>query len=272
MRSDRGLIVLSSLVVVALAIACGGSGPKVDPEVEAEWAALTEMKESVDGFRTELRELNAKMMAASEEEAEGGEAEESAEGEGTTDVMESAEEMAARAEVLEKEIEETADKFNSRLIAFLNSPANEIFEGEPLTERQAMAVSMKSSEDIELAAEYIEKGGDYRRAIDILQVTLQLDPENPEILAALEEARANRYMSEERFALAKKRMTEDEVRNVLGQVNLRNIRQFEERGVVAWFYATAKGGAAAAVWFQKDKKSDTLKAYQLKYDAVGGRE
>ena len=126
--------------------------------------------------------------------------------------------------------------------------------------------------DIELVAEYIVKGGDYRRAIDILQVALQLDPDNAAIQAAVEEARANRYMSEERFAQAKKGMTEEEVRNALGQVNLRNIRQFEERGVVAWFYATAEGGPAAAVWFQADKKSGKLKAYQLKYDAVGGKE
>jgi len=274
MRFDRGLIVLSSLIVIVLASACS-SGPKVDPEVEAAWAALTEMKENVDGLRTELRELEAKMMAASEEEAEGADAEdaeEPAEGEGASEAMESAEEMAARAEVLAKKIAELADDFNSDLAAFLNAPANQIIEGEPLTERQAAAIGMKSSEDIELAAEYVEKGGDHRRAIDILRVALQLDPDNAAIQAALEEAQANRFLSEERFALAKKGMTQEEVRNALGQVNLRNIRQFEERGVVAWFYATEEGGPAAAVWFQKDKKSGKLKAYQLKYDAVGGRD
>ncbi len=270
MRFDRGLIVLSSLIVIVLASACS-SGPKVDPEVEAAWATLTEMKENVDGLRTELRELEAKMMAMPEEEAEGGDAEEPAEGEEASEAMESKEEMAARAEELAEDIAKLADDFNGKLAAFLNAPANQIIEGEPLTERQAAAIGMKSSEDIELAAEYVEKGGDHRRAIDILRVALQLDPDNAAIQAALEEAKANRFLSEERFALAKKGMTQEEVRNVLGQVNLRNIRQFEERGVVAWFYATEDGGPAAAVYFQKDKKSGKLKAYQLKYDAVEAR-
>ena len=230
---------------------------------------------AINPLAPKVRELEAKVMAAAEEEAEGADAEdaeEPAEGEGASEAMESAEEMAARAEVLAKKIAELADDFNSDLAAFLNAPANQIIEGEPLTERQAAAIGMKSSEDIELAAEYVEKGGDHRRAIDILRVALQLDPDNAAIQAALEEAQANRFLSEERFALAKKGMTQEEVRNTLGQVNLRNIRQFEERGVVAWFYATEEGGPAAAVWFQKDKKSGKLKAYQLKYDAVGGRE
>lgn len=260
MRFSRGLIVFSSLISLAFAIACGPSEPKVDPAVEAEWTALTEAKAKVDELRVELRELKTEMMAPAEEIAEGEEAVAGA----------SPEDMAARAAELDKKIVELADDFNGRLAAFLNNPVNQILEGEPLTERQAAAVAMKSSEDLELAAEYIEKGGDYKRAIDILTVALQLDPENADLQAALADAEANRFMSEERFALAKKGMTEAEVREVLGQVNLRNIRKFEDRGVVAWFYATAEGGSAAAVWFQKDKKSGELKAYQLKYDAVGG--
>lgn len=263
MRFSRGLIVFLSLIVVAFVVACGPSEPKVDPEVEAEWVGLTEAKQKVDGLRAELRELKDMMMAPAEEVAEGEEAAETGP---------SPEELAAQAAALDKEIAQLADDFNGRLAAFLNNPANQILEGEPLTERQAAAVSMKSSEDLELAAEYVDKGGDYRRAIDILTVALQLDPDNADVQAALEEAEANRFMSEERFALAKKGMTEAEVRQVLGQVNLRNIRKFDERGVVAWFYATGEGGPAAAVWFQKDKKSGEYKAYQLKYDAVGGAE
>lgn len=262
MRFRRGLIVFSSMIVAASMVACGPSEPKVDPAVEAEWAELTEAKEKVDGLRTELRELKAKMMAPVEEVAEGDEA--------AAEAGSSPEEMAERVAALEGEIVTLADDFNGRMAAFLNNPANQILVGEPLTERQAAAVAMKSSEDIELAAEYIVKGGDYRRAIDILTVALQLDPDNAAVQAALEEAEANRYMSQERFALAKKGMTQAEVREVLGQVNLMNIRKFDDRGVVAWFYATGEGGSAAAVWFQKDKKSDTLKAYQLKYDAVDG--
>lgn len=272
MRSNRRWITFSSLTVLVLMVACGPSGPKVDPAVEAEWAALTEAKEKLDGLRVELAELRTEMMAASETAEIEEEGEEPAEGEEGAAESESPEEMASRAEALDDEIADLADEFGGRLAAFLNDPANQIIEGEPLTERQAAAVRMKSSEDMALAKEYVEKGGDYRRAIDILQVALQLDPDNAEVQAALEDAEANRYMSEERFALAKKNMSEDEIRGVLGQVNLRNIRRYEERKppVTAWFYATAEGGAAAAVWFRE--KDGELKVYQLKYDAVGGPE
>jgi len=266
MRFSRGWIVISLAMVAVLAVACGPSGPKVDPVVEAEWVALTDTKAQLDGLRAELRELEA-MMRASEEEATDGESATS--DEASAEPQLSREEMEQKKVELDEKIVELADDFNGRLAAFLNNPANQILEGEPLTERQAAAVSMKSSEDLELAAEYINKGGDYRRAIDILQVALQLDPDNADLAAALKEAEDNRYMSPERFALAKKGMTENEVRDVLGQVNLRNIRRFDERGVVAWFYATGEGGSAAAVWFQEDKKSGMNKAYQLKYDAVG---
>lgn len=261
MRFSRGLIVFSALTLVAFMVACGPQEPKVDPVVEAEWTALTEAKEELDGLRVEVRELRAQMKAEPEPVPEGEE--------GAAEPGPTPEEMAERIKELDEQITDMADDFNGRLAAFLNNPANQILEGEPLTERQAAAVSMKSSEDIELATEYIEKGGDHRRAIDILTVALQLDPDNEDIKEALAEAEANRFMSEERFALAKKDMTEAEVREVLGQVNLRNIRKFDDRGVVAWFYPTAEGGSAAAVWFREGKSGEN-KVYQLKYDAVGG--
>lgn len=270
MRFSRGWIVFSLSMVVISAISCGPSEPKVDPAVEAEWVELTETKEQLDGLRVELKELEAMIRASGEEDAAEGDGAEVAEGdEASAEPQLTVEEMEQNKTDLEAEIVRLADDFNGRLAAFLNNPANQIIEGEPLTERQAAAVSMKSSEDLELAAEYVNKGGDYRRAIDILTVALQLDKDNAALQAALQDAEDNRYMSEERFALAKKGMTEAEVRDVLGQVNLRNIRKFDERGVVAWFYATGEGGSAAAVWFQKDKKSGKNKAYQLKYDAVG---
>lgn len=272
MRFSRGLIVISSLIALALLVACGSSEPKVDPAVEAEWAALTEAKEKLDAMREEIRGVKDMMNAPADEEPAADDAEAGDDAEAEVEAIPSPEELAQKAEELEGRLTELANDFNTRLANFLNDPANQMFEGEPLTERQAAAVAMKSSEDIELAREYIEKGGDHRRAIDILQVALQLDPENAGLQAALEDAEANRFMSEERFALAKKGMTESEVREVLGQVNLRNIRKFDDRKppVVAWFYPTAEGGAAAAVWF--NKKDDTYKVYQLKYDAVEGAE
>jgi hypothetical protein len=266
MRLDRCLVVFVLLAVVALLPACGPSGPKVDPEVEAAWTWLTENKEALDTMRAELDEVRAMLRAPEPEEGEEGETEEGEGGE----AMSTKEELGAKARELDQKITDLADEFGGKLAAFLNDPRNQMIEGEPLTERQQAAVRMKSSEDIELAAEYIEKGGDYRRAIDILTMASSLDPENVDVQAALADAEANRFMSEERFATAEKGMTQDEIRNVLGQVNLRNIREYPERNVTAWFYATAEGGAAAAVWFRENKNSGELEVYQLKYDAVEG--
>jgi len=262
MRVDRA-VVLVLLAAVFLLPACSPSGPQVDPEVEANWTWLTENKERLDSLRAELAEVEALRKAPAAEPAGDAEA---AQGEPQA----SAQELAARAGELDKTLTELADEFSGKLTAFLNDPRNQILEGEPLTERQQAAIRMKSSEDVNFAAEYIDKGGDYRRAIDILTMAASLDPDNAEVQAALADAEANRFMSEERFAAAKKGMTQDQVRDVLGQVNLRNIREYPERGVVAWFYATAEGGAAAAVWFRENKKTAELEVYQLKYDAVSG--
>lgn len=260
MHSDRNLIVVCCLAVLVLVVACGPKGAKVDPAIEAEWAWLTESKEKLDGLRGELAGVQEAMRAPVPEGAE----EEGAEAGPSVD------ELAAKAKTLENQIADMADEFGARLVGFLNDPSNQMIEGEPLTERQQAAIAMKSSEDIALASEYISKGGDYRRAIDILTTTLQLDPDNADVKAALDSATENRYMSEERFAQVKKGMTQDKVRELLGQVNLRNIREYPDRNVVAWFYATAEGGDAAAVWFREDKKSGDQVVYQIKYEAVGG--
>ncbi len=268
MRLDRTFVVaVAVLALVSLVSACGPGGPTVDPEVEAAWTWLTENQETLSGLRAELTEVRAKMRAS----ASAGSESEATEGEATEgEPMPSAEELSAKAAELDSKITELADEFSGNLASFLNDPRNQIIEGEPLTERQQAAIRMKSSEDTELAAEYISKGGDYRRAIDILTMANSLDPDNPAVQAALANAEENRYMSEERFAGAEKGMTQEQVRDVLGQVNLRNIREYPDRKVVAWFYATAEGGAAAAVWFRENSKTGEYEAYQLKYEAVEG--
>ena len=172
---------------------------------------------------------------------------------------------AADVEALENEIAVAAEEFGGELVTFLNN--DPMIEGEPPTERQLAALHMKSDEDISLAKEWIEKGGDYKRAIDIYNNALRFDPDNEEVKEALAEAEANRYMSEERFAAAKNKMTEAEVRAALGQVNLHNIKSFPDRKVLAWFYPTADNGAAAAVWF-REEKDGTNRVYKTNYTEV----
>ena len=170
---------------------------------------------------------------------------------------------------LENEIAGKAEEFGGRLVTFLNN--DPMIEGEPPTERQLAALHMKSEEDIALAQEWIDKGGDYKRAIDIYNNALRFDPDNEAVKAALAEAEANRYMTEERFKQAKKKMTEAEVRVALGQVNLHNIKPFPDRKVLAWFYPTDPDGAAAAVWF-REEDDGVNRVYRLNFEEVKSKE
>jgi tetratricopeptide (TPR) repeat protein len=239
-------------------VGCGEGGQKVDAAREAEWAWLVDNKAKLDSVRQEVTELEESIKAAPTEE----EAETEGEEEGAVSVADLEQQLEGRRE----EAETLADTLMQRLVGYLN--AEPMIEGEPLTESQLAAIRMKSDEDMVLAREYIEKGGDYRRAIDIYQTALQLDPENEELMAALESAKEDRYVSEERFAAVKDGMTQDDVRAALGPVNLHNIREYPDRNVEAWFYPTAEGGYAAAVWFRENKRSGDLVVYQLKYNAV----
>lgn len=265
-RTRTGILVGAALVVVVLLAACGGGAAKEDAAKAEEWAWLTEAKQNLDSKRQQLADLvvQAELEAAAVTEEVAEEVpEEIAEevGEAVAEV-----DLGAQIAELEADIEASSDEFSNRLVAFIN--ADPMIEGEPPTESQINALRMKSSEDIILAREWIVRGGDYKRAIEIVQTAMMFDPENPELEAALAEFEADRYMTEERFAAAEKGMTEADIRRALGQVNLHNVREYPDKDVVAWFYPTAEDGSAAAVWFQPDKDTGTLEVYQIKFAAI----
>ena len=235
-----------------------------DPEAEmaaardAELAVLEDSRQALVGLRAELAELETQMETASS-------AEEADEGEELVDV----EALSAQIEAKGTEVLTTTETFTGEVIGFLNKYP--MLEGEPPTEWQLQAVRMKSAEDIVVASEYIDKGGDYNRAITIYQDALKLDPDNPDLAAVLASAEELRYMTPERFAAAAKGMTESEVRAALGQVYHRNVRPYPERKVTAWFYNTTDDGAAAGVWFREDKKG-AVTVYKLDYQAIEGKQ
>jgi len=271
-RTRTGYLVCTVLAVLVLAAACGGGGASKKDQAKAEeWAWLTDTKETLVSKRQELADLVAQAeaeeaMAGEEAAAEvAAKVDEEAAEEGAVEAVEEVD-LASQLMQLEQECEALTEEFGDRLVAYIN--ADPMIEGEPPTEQQMQAMGMKSGEDIILAQEWIERGGDYKRAIEIIKTALTFDPDNPELEAALAEAEANRYMSTEKFALAEKGMTEVEVRRVLGQVNLHNLREYPDKEVVAWFYPTAEDGSAAAVWFQPDKTTGELLAYQVKFEAI----
>ncbi|HEX9943651.1 MAG TPA: hypothetical protein VGG03_16700 [Thermoanaerobaculia bacterium] len=231
-----GSALLAGLLLSVGIAGCGpGAGERQgeqrDPASDAEWAWLQQTKRTLD-------EQRAKLVAA-----------------------------AAADPQLAKQTAALAGEFNRRLVDFLN--ADPPVQGEPLGERQQAALRMKSDEDIVLARQFIEQGGDYQRAIDIYKEALIVDPGNPRLAEELARAQARRYMTRQTFDQVGEGMEQEEVRRLLGQPNLHNVRDYPDRGVVGWFYPKDASGAAAAVWFHQDGGRYTV--YLFDFDALQPR-
>ncbi|HEY7216102.1 MAG TPA: hypothetical protein VIC28_15875 [Thermoanaerobaculia bacterium] len=230
----RGAGLLGGCLLIA-GLACGPAAEerqaaKPTPAAAAEWAWLQQTKQTLDEQRAQL--------AAGTAPAD----------------------LARRSDAL-------AAVFNRRLAAFIN--ADPPVQGEPLTKVQQAAIRMKSDEDIRLARQFIAQGGDYQRAIDIYKEALVVDPQNPRLREELARAQARRYMTRQTFAAVKTGMGQDEVRALLGQPNLHNIRAYPNHAVVGWFYPKDESGAAAAVWFHEEGGRYTV--YLLDFEALEPR-
>lgn len=235
MRHSKWMVIAA----VALAIGCGGDGSgsgKLDTASrQAEWTALEGLKQQLDAKRAELTSLR--------EQAAGGA------------------DVAAALATTNNEVTELSDQLGSRLATYIN--ADPPILGEPVSPGQLAALRMKSAEDIAIAKEFIDLGGDYRRALDIYNAALTVDPDNPALKAAIAEAEVKRFMSPERFATVSKGMSEAEVIAALGRPLARNIRDYPEKKVTAWFYPKSDNGEAAGVFFNAKKE-----VYSTDFNAV----
>lgn len=269
MRSGRNLFALITLLFLALfAVACSQSDPEAEKAaVDAEaWTALEGAKQELDAKRQELAELMARIEAGESEDATPAAA--AAEGaEGDAEPMPTAEELAASADELKRQVDELITSFTTQLVSFINTQG--ITEGQELTEQQRKAFDMKAEEDILVAMEFIDKGGEYQRAIDILSGSLVHDPTNEALLAAKAKAEELRYMTRERFDLVKKGMTRKEVRALIGIPKLTNQREFEN-GITGWFYPKEEPNTAAGIFYQK--KKEKLVVYKTDFDAVKAQD
>lgn len=235
----------SPLICVLLAAAtfAAGCGPAEkeagvhgSPAAGAEWAWLEKTEKALEEQRTRLAAADPNPAPAS---------------------------IAAR-EALRKQTTALAGELDRRLVAFIN--ADPPVQGQPMTERQKAALRMKGGEDIVLARQLIDEGGDYQRAIAIYKEDLVIDPGEPRLEEELAKAQARRYMARETFAQLKKGMSQDEVRGVLGAPNPHSVRDYPDRGVVGWFYPKDASGAAAAVWFAKNDGRHAV--YLFDFDAI----
>jgi hypothetical protein len=245
----------SLFLAILCALVCGASGcgperpPAAGGAAAAGWEWLQTTKQSLDVDRRRLARLEA-----------------------PADPAVPAQSPAAAPEDIRRlraAIDRRTSQLGLRLVAFINS--HPPVDGQPLTPVQSAALRMKSDEDIVLARAYIDQGGDYRRAIEILEAAFAIDSGHARLGEELTRARRQRYMTRARFVLVKRGMDADEVRRLLGQPNLHNVRDYPDRQVEAWFYPKDDSGAAAAVWFKQGaggKSQDDLTVYKADFEAV----
>ncbi len=210
---------------------------------------MQEEQAALNAKRDELAVLRARVLAAGEDD----------------DV----EALGAQVDSLDNEIGNDGEAFATKLVNYINEAEWEL--GGEMTDEQRAAFAMKSAEDMYLAEEYVVKGGDYRRAVEILQRALGVDPDNADLQARLAEYQDARYITAERLAEVKRGMTEAEVEALLGKVFHRNVREFDEENVFAWFYPKNPeehgAGAAAGVFFREGDG----KVYRTDANAVEGQ-
>ena len=241
----------AAILLLASVAACGPSEEERTATARAEaWAELEEAQAALNAKRSDLDQLRAQAAAP---------------GEG-----EDAEALAAQAEALDGEVGADGEAFSQKLVNYINEAEWDL--GGELNEEQRATFAMKSGEDMYLAQEYVVKGGDYRRAIEIVQRAQGVDPDNPDLAARIAEYEAARYVSVEQLAEVKRGMTEAEVESVLGKVFHSYVRNFPDENVFAWFYPKDPeqhgAGAAVGVFFRENDR----KVYRTDPNAVEGKD
>jgi hypothetical protein len=245
-------------LALAFALGCTGS-PAEERELEEarqrEWAWLEATQKQLAAKRQEAAALRQQVLNAT--------APETPAVEGQPPPAGSRAELDAKLLALETELRAQAVSFGRRLAAYLNKlPAGRNQEQSPL---QKQALRMKSDEDIAIAQEWIDKGGDYRRAIEIYETQLSLDPGYDRLEQALARAQQMRYVTAERFAKVTNGMTPAEVLAVLGPVNLHNAHEYPEQRILAWYYPR-EGAGASGVYFRPDDERDVYVVYQTTFE------
>lgn len=243
-RTSRlGALLALGLILSVSLVACGGAGDEQGEDLSVLAEPLNNAKAAVEAKRAELAALDSQIEAAGEDVTE-----------------EALAEMEAQRATLVEEVNTLADDVNAQATELINQAG--LVAGEEPQGAVREAILTKQREDMLLAKEYIDKGGDYARAIQILEQTSTLPVDSPDLAAALEEARANQYMDQDRFSQVRNGMSAEEVRAILGTVNPRNRKEYPERDVEAWFYRKDEG--IAGVYFHVD--DDELSVYRTEFD------
>ena len=257
MRHHRSLLIIIALVgVIGFAFGCS-RGPSEEEQKQAQLQAqfdliqqgqtvLAEARTALETTETSIEEIEAV-----------------AERRRSTEQTEQLAELQAQAQEESAAVDTAYDDFQAKLADFLTMALNELPE-DPLT---LEGLKIYSDESIRNAEETVAQAGDYKKAIDLLDTAsgyfemLGLELYQPLVdkKAELDDAR---YITEERFQAIKKRMTEDEVKEIAGVPYYLNMKEDAQRGIAYWLYPKREGGAAA-IYFDKRGR-----VYSMKFDAV----
>lgn len=236
--------VVALLAFAVVAVACAGTDEEAEMDAERQTALeeIQQLKEELDDLRVQIADAEA----ADDEMAEEGE-------EATDEAEAEMEDAGGDAEVdlahLRSEFEDKFSELHAAIGRYFQE-VDPLVVGEAPNERQQAVLRINSDEAMINAREYIRQGGDYRGAINALNAALTTDPDNAALQAELAETEANRYMTEERFSVVEKGMTQAEVRAEIGIPHHANRRTFDN-SAQGWFYPVDPQGSAAAVYFEE---------------------
>jgi len=245
------------LVVLSLLSGCS-RGPS---EEELKFTALQEQLSTLQQQYQVLLDARASLVTAAVTLAE---IEAVAERSRSDEQKAQLEELPAQIHGLNAAKDEAFDAVQATLADFLNVALND-FPEDPITSE---GLEVYSEEAIVVAGETVIQAGDYKKAINQLEVALSyydslgLPPYQPLVdrIAHLDDIR---FITQERFDLVEKNMTMDDVKELAGVPYYQNIQQDEKRGVETWLYRKREGGAAA-IYF----KMKTSKVYNKNFEAV----
>jgi len=247
---------LALLLLLAGIAGCDGEGGSRDAvQRQREWVALQAGKHALAAERRELATLRARLAAAPLDP----------EGRPLGDGDRA---LAADVEARARRVNDASAQLGERLVRHIAGfPPG---EADQLPPGLAAAIRLKSDEDVEVAQEWIDRGGDYRRAIEILEMQLPVDPGYARLEQALVRAREMRFVTAERLAKVTPGMAAAEVRAALGPVNLHEVHRRPAERLEAWYYPR-QGGGRAAVYFRYDAERGGYVVYRTELAADGMR-
>jgi len=244
------------LITVALPTACS-RGPS-----EQE-LALQQLTEQLNVIQTDYQALGAARTELETSKATLAELEGIEERKRTDEQKEQLAALGPRIEELSQQVDAGYEELQTKLADYLNTALNEF----PQEESTRQGLRIYAEESIRNAEDTVAKAGDYKKAIDTVETAkgyyeaVQLEPYQG-LIDKLSELEQRRYITEERFAMIKRGMTQDEVKETAGVPYHGNVREDPESGVEFWVYPKREGGAAAVYFDKKDK------VYNTNFDAV----